>query len=165
MNCIRHTKCQLLFIPESKRTKRCSICTQYRENYLRRSLYRIRLSDKENRDSCSPSSPSSHVNYRFLSNEQKDERLHKLHQQVRLKSKALNNLKEKISRICSREGVQLDPSMSEDFLTDAEIFRNRDVNVFQRLFQGPILAAAVESSFFEEMYSSEKPVAGSAKSL
>ena len=72
------------------------------------------MSDKENRDS---SDPSSHANYRFLSSEQKDERLQKLHQQVRLKSKALKSLKEKISKMCATEGIQLDPSISGDFLS------------------------------------------------
>ena len=83
-----------IFNPDSKRTHR-SVCSRYRSNYLRRSLNRIKMEVIENvqyhKDSCHP---SSHMNYRFLSSEQKDERLRKLHHQVRLKTKVIALLRE-----------------------------------------------------------------------
>ena len=114
-NVIRHVKCQYIFNPESKRTHRCPVCSRYRSNYLRRSLNRIKTVDKENvqnhEHSCHP---SSHTNYRFLSSEQKDERLRKLHQQVRLKTKVITSLREKVNRLTVSEGIELDSTISAD---------------------------------------------------
>ena len=112
-NTIRHVKCHYLFNPESKRTKRCPVCSQYRANYLRRSLNRTKKVDKENTEPCHS---SSHVNFRYLSIEQKDHRLHNLHQQLCLRTKTLNSLKKKISRLCITEGVQLNSSINEDLI-------------------------------------------------
>ena len=46
---IRHVKCHLLFVPGSIHKEQCPVCAHYRENYLRKTLNRIKQG-KENSD-------------------------------------------------------------------------------------------------------------------
>lgn len=99
-------KCTIIM--KTGRKKCCEECTKYRNNSLLRQLQRLKkCQDKEQ---CSI---NSHTNYRFLSSEQKDERLRKLHTELRNKVRQLNNLKEHIKRMFESECIE--SNYSDDF--------------------------------------------------
>ena len=145
-NVIRHVKCLYIFNSDSKRTQRCPVCSHYRSNYLRRSLNRIKKEDKENvhKNSCHP---SSHTNYRFLSSEQKNERVRTLHEQVCLKTKVISSLRERICHLTASGGIGLDSTTSKDL---HEIMKTHSATVlsshledsFQAIFWKQQLKAA-----------------------
>ena len=84
---IRHVNCSMLVKPDGI----CAQCKLYKKNSLLRQLNRLLKDNKEN-DLCSA---SSHVNYQFLTNIQKDERLKALHSELRAKCRQLHSLEKK----------------------------------------------------------------------
>lgn len=58
--------------------------------------------------------PASHVNYRFLTDGERNERLHNLHQQVRAASKKLERLTKKLEEISNIQGSSLDEDVDQD---------------------------------------------------
>lgn len=110
---IRHVKCQYLFHASSKHRKTCPVCSNCRSNYLRSSLSRFKKSNEQNEPCC----PSSHANYCFMTNEQKDQRLRQLHTQLCAKTRALETLQKTVREIFARECIQIDPSTSDDLLS------------------------------------------------
>ncbi|SMN02106.1 hypothetical protein SPONN_484 [uncultured Candidatus Thioglobus sp.] len=104
---IRHNKCELLV---QNGRKRCQDCSYYRH------CLRSMLSQKKTANSMTSSrvDPSSHVNYRFLTDEEKDTRLHHLHQQVRATNRKLDGLTKKLEEIAKIQGSKLDKNMDED---------------------------------------------------
>ena len=86
-NCtIRHMKCQWL-LPSGRR---CQQCTVYRDNTLRRQANHMKQADKENRD---PSNPSSRVNYRYLNTPERNDRMRRLHNELRVKVRSLQAIR------------------------------------------------------------------------
>lgn len=128
---IRHVKCHLLFKPGSKRENRCSVCSRYRENCLRRTLNRMKA-EKEN---CDPCKTNSHVNYRYLNTQQKDERLRRLHTELKTSQSAVQKLEKQIKGMMNSECITLDKSTGADMLDlmKGHSFSDKDSS-FQVLF-------------------------------
>ena len=128
---IRHVKCHLLFKPESKRENRCPVCLRYRENYLRRALNRM----KEGKENSDPCKADSHVNYRYLNTQQKDERLRRLHTELKSSQNIVKKLEKKIKSMMDSESITLDESTSADMqeLMKGHSFSDKD-NSFKALF-------------------------------
>ena len=97
---IRHVNCSMLVKPDGI----CEQCKLYKKNSLLRQLNRLLKDNKEN-DLCSA---SSHVNYRFLTGIQKNERLKALHSELRAKCRQLHSLEKKIQQLHEKEAVTLD---------------------------------------------------------
>lgn len=139
---IRHVNCSLLV----ESTSCCKQCKQYRNNSLLRQLNRLN-ENKEN-DRCSV---SSHVNYRFLTSEQKDERLKRLHCELRKKVRQLEMLKKTVESLHDRSAVPLDPDTSQDLTNlmksySAIISADHPKDSFQYLFWKQQLDAAEKSN-------------------
>ena len=107
---IRHTGCQLLISSGS----RCMQCTTYRNNSLRREANHLKQLDKENSD---PSNPSSHINYRFMTTPERNDRIRRLHDQVRVKDKSLQMMRKQASRMIQNSGINLDADLHHDLLS------------------------------------------------
>ncbi len=84
-------------------------------------------------------SPSSHANYRYLKDAEKDSRLHNLHSLYRNTKSKLDRLRLKIGQATSESGVQLDEETHDDMVSMMET-SSRDVESthpegsFQRIF-------------------------------
>ncbi len=65
-------------------------------------------------------SPSSHANYRYLQDSEKDHRLHNLHTLYRSTKSKLERLRVKIAQATSDSGVQLDEDMHTDMMSMLE---------------------------------------------
>ena len=89
-NC--HAVCQLLISSGS----RCMQCTTYHNNSLLREANRLKQLGKENSD---PSNTSSHINYRFMITPERNDRIRRLHDQVRVKDKSLQTMCKQASRM------------------------------------------------------------------
>ena len=83
--------------------------------------------------------PSSHTTYCNLTNEEKDQRLHRLQQERKANRSKVTRLKQKISKITEEQGIQLDEVLHKDMqlIVDEEkdaIHSKYPENSFQRLF-------------------------------
>ena len=70
-----HIACEVL-VPNTVKSRRCSSCSKYRIS-LRGMLSRSRRHESDRTDS------RSHINYCVLTSKEKDERMQRLHQEVR----------------------------------------------------------------------------------
>ena len=87
----------------------CQQCKLYKNNSLLKQLKRV---DKENRpEVCHP---QSHANYRFLTSEEKDERMKLLHTQLCNKTRVLQLLRQNIKKNYQREAVVVDKGMNDE---------------------------------------------------
>ena len=82
--------------------------------------------DKENYD---PSNPSSHVNYRYMNTPQRNERMKRLHDVVRSKTRSLQALRKGISRVLQNNSMTIDSDMHDDLLA---IMRSHSATVYER---------------------------------
>ena len=109
---IYHRKCHLVF---ASGDVRCLLCKQ-----LRKSLHAVysRLSkqshDKENR-----TAPSSHVNYRHLSTPEKQERLSRLHDAVRVARRRPQRIEARLERTIEKVGESVDSEMHKELCSIA----------------------------------------------
>ena len=86
---IRHVQCPMK-ISETSATKRCTYCKNYRDSVLRSILSRLlKQQDEQQVDRCSI---SSSVNYPYLSTPEKIERMHNLHNALRLSKRKISDL-------------------------------------------------------------------------
>ena len=116
---IRHVKC---LITEFDASKRCVYCKSYRETVLRSSLSRyLKRQTDTSETSKSRSDIDSHVNYRFLNTPEKMERMHKLHDALRLSKRKTLELQGKLDRVIQVDDMRLDDSTSKGLLS---ILRN-----------------------------------------
>ena len=106
---VRHVKCEWLLLSG----RRCQQCTTYRNNSLRREANCMKQIDKENRD---PSNPSSHVNYRYLNTPERNDRMRRLHNELRAKTKSLQAMRQKANRMIQSSGVNLDADLHHDLV-------------------------------------------------
>lgn len=99
---------------------RCEQCKLYRNNSLLRQLNRLKMvkEDKENDKSAA----SSHLNYRFLTPIQKNERLKNLHVELRKKTSQLDSLEKSIHQLHEKEAVNLDDDSDLDMRTLMETY-------------------------------------------
>ena len=128
---IRETKCKLLV---GGRYDRCSECVKHR-NYLR--VVRNRQT-KKSCDNKNYTSSDSHVSYRYLSSEQKTERLQSLHKELKYTKQLLKQMHSKLEHAINKEGHILDPEMNNymsEILQNSEYFANElPEGSFRRLF-------------------------------
>lgn len=104
---IRHVNCAIIMM-NGRNNKCCDKCKQYRNNSLLKQLNR--MSKFLDNEQCST---SSHTNYRFLSSDQKNERLKRLHAELRNKVRQLNTIQDSIQRMFENDGIPLD--FGDDF--------------------------------------------------
>ena len=128
---IRSTKCHLLI---GGRYDRCIECSKHR-SYLR--VLKSRQS-KQSDSNKHHTESNSHVNYRYLSSEEKTERLKTLHKELTATRRLLNNTRRKLEGIIAKEGHVLDPEMNDylsTILTNNVHFKNElPEGSFRRLF-------------------------------
>ncbi len=97
---VRHIKCELL-VQSGNLTKRCKSCSEHRHSL------RSMLSQKKPGTS-SRTDTTSHVNYRYLTDQEKTVRLHHLHEQVRAASRKVEKLTKRLGEISDIQGSTLD---------------------------------------------------------
>lgn len=103
---IRHAHCELL-LPSSTQSLRCTSCQKFRNSL--RSLVSQHLRKELPQSAIStPTATTSHVNYRYLSTPEKDQRLHGLHSQYHCSAKKAKRLEEKIKAIIEDNGEVVD---------------------------------------------------------
>ena len=102
---VRHTKCSLLLENSSGRSK-CPRCVAYRPQ-LNVLLNRCG-NERGNTD------PTSHTNYRYLTDSEKNSRLKELHHTNRLAQRKIAHLTEKLKEVIEIEGEQMDETTHAD---------------------------------------------------
>ena len=111
---------------------RCESCKIFRKSLL--VIASRAINERDDR-----THPSSHTNYRYLSSHEKDERLHRMHMQVKITGHQIKRLQEKINYVVSENGVQLEGDLFDD-LRQLAIDGTEQVNClhkpdsFQQLF-------------------------------
>jgi seryl-tRNA synthetase len=80
----------------------------------------------------------SHVNYRYLSSQEKDDKIKKLHKELTATKRMLNNVKSKLNRAIQEEGHVLDNEISgylKEILAIGENLKNElPEGTFRRIF-------------------------------
>ena len=110
---IHHSSCEVLMSADVSRDQ-CVKCVKYRDT-----LCKIAHREKQ-RKPDEVASPSSHTNYRYLQDGEKDQRLQNLHTLYRNTKSKLEPLRVKIAQATSDSGVQLDEQMHTDMMTMVE---------------------------------------------
>lgn len=95
-------------------TTRCAKCTLYRKSL--RTFY-SRHQQQQPHVEEAPTTPSSHVNFRFLSPEQLRMRLRNVSAQKRTTAQALSRLRAKIQKSLQVCGVDVTESLHQDITT------------------------------------------------
>ncbi len=113
---IRHNKCELLQVGAEKR---CTICTRYRGTLRSTKSNHLKIST-EDRRSTSRIAADSHVNYRFLRNEECIARCHKIHVKYRNVLRKLARLRTKLSKSIDTNGILVDKDTHNDLSTIVE---------------------------------------------
>ena len=101
---VRHSNCKLLLDGH----RRCSACSIHRHSM------RTMLSRKKSSENTTSSDPSSHVNYRYLADHEKTERLHRLHEEVRALNRKVQKMEKKLEEILETHGSTLDEELHND---------------------------------------------------
>lgn len=104
---VRHVSCCMLVSDGC-----CHICKHYKNSSLVRQLRRITGSKESESAQCSI---SSHTNYRFLSIAQRDERLKRMHSELRTKIKRLHTLQTAVEELHNSDTISMDDDMGADF--------------------------------------------------
>ena len=86
---------------------RCESCKTFRRSLLVMASHVMKESDDRTH-------PSSHTNYWYLSSDEKDERLHRMHVQAKITGHQIKRLEERINNVVSENGVQLDDYLYDD---------------------------------------------------
>ena len=111
---IRHVQCPVK-IPKIGNTKRCTCCKSHRDNVLHSSLSRLlKQGDKQQQARCSI---DSHVNYRYLTTPEKVDRMHRLHNAVRVSKRKISDLQGQLDKAIKIDGVRLDECTSNGLLS------------------------------------------------
>lgn len=105
---IRHTACHIL-IPSTS-AKRCAEYRKVLHSLHHRHIQRDQSAILDRTD------PLSHTNYKFLSENEKDERLHLLHSKNRLNSQRINRLTENLEKEIKENGIEVDSAFHEDLV-------------------------------------------------
>lgn len=126
---VYHVACEVL-MPPTKESRRCSSCSNHRSS-LRAISFRSSKDDRTH--------PSSHTNYAALKTPQKDERLHRLHLEVKKARQKLERLRVKISLDAARASPNVDEALDNDLrLTisenDKDVKESYREGSFQRVF-------------------------------
>ena len=74
----------------------------------------MKQADKESRD---PSNSSSYVNYRFLNTPERNIRIRRLHNELRVKIRSLQAMHMQVNRMIQDSGIHLDLDLHNDLLS------------------------------------------------
>lgn len=134
---IRHSKCKVLC---GQFVERCDICTHYRK------VLRATCS-KQSHHTTPRCDPSSRVNYRFLSKNELQDRLHEVHSLQHNTSRKLQRLQARIAASTEKDGVDLDETSHADVTAIMEqcsetVTSKYPPNSFQQVFWQQQLQAA-----------------------
>ena len=126
MTTVRHIECELLIKQEQTR---CLVCVQHRKSLS--VLATWHMPDR--------TAPNSHVNYRYLTDVEKDDRLKRMHTQQRVSKQQVKRLKDKLASIIEEKGIIVDSEISQDLDTimaenTPEVAQAFPENSFERLF-------------------------------
>ena len=127
---IRHACCAVLLSPSDG--VRCTHCESHRHTLRSLACRRVR-------STVDKSDTSSHVNYRFLSTPEKEQRLRQMHSELRLISAKKERLEAKLRRMIQHESVCVDSDTHTDLqaivrANDSDILRRYPHDSFQYLF-------------------------------
>ena len=134
---VRHSECSLLLSQDAR--PRCELCTAHRQSL---NILAKRLHDRGG----TFTDPLSHANYRYLSTQEKDERLRRLHRLCRLKEKRISRLKKKLASSIEQRGIDVSYHC-DDFYTILKeeshaILEKHPNESFQNIFWQQQLEAA-----------------------
>ena len=126
---IRHATCEH-FLSGDEGTERCGGCSNHRK-----ALHSMLSRQKAEKSTDSRTAPSSHVNYRFLSSSEKDQRLQNLHTLQRQTKLQLDRMSARISRSTEMNGIEVDGDMHADLVSIMENASGKKFdNTFQKIF-------------------------------
>jgi hypothetical protein len=129
-NSHRSSGCSFLIENEKNR---CNECMKHRK-YLR--VIKSRQAKQTSMDQRT--AIDSHVNYRYLSSQEKDDKIKKLHKELTATKRTLNNVKSKLNRAIQEEGHVLDNEISgylKEILAIGENLKNElPEGTFRRIF-------------------------------
>lgn len=138
---IRHTACPVLI----EEGKRCSSCKEYRKSLHAMTSRYMTTQLNENRTAA-----DSHVNYRYLTSSEKNERLSRLHQINKAAKRRITILENKIEEISNSVGESVDKQTHQDLLTilqeNEEYQRKLPAGSFKELFWNQQLKAGLSRS-------------------
>ena len=142
---IRHIQCPLK-IPPTSMSKRCDYCRDFRDNYLRKRLGRLL-----NQQECQLEARCdihSHTNYRYLTTPEKIQRMHNMHDFVRLTKRKVSDLQGRLNRFIQLDGVKVDQLTHQGLLSILKKHQQKTDNsgdTFSSIFwQQQFKAAAVK---------------------
>ena len=126
-----HIACEVL-VPNTVKSRRCSSCSKYRIS-LRAMLSRSRRDESDRTD------PRSHINYCVLTSKEKDERMQRLHQEVRNTHHKLERMKEKIANDAATANTTVDNDLDADLRStildsDRDVMQMYPEGSFQSIF-------------------------------
>ena len=121
---IRRSSCEYLLLSDS--AAKCQECRKYT------STLRAQLSRHNSHQAALVvrTDPSSHVSYHCLTEEEKIERMKKLHEKLRTTQKERDRLKAKLAKVVKCEGVNVDSTTNADLHTIAQSEAFRVVEKF-----------------------------------
>ena len=122
---IRSDKCLLL----TSEKDRCHECVKQR-NYLR-----VMKSRQAKANTNQRTAVDSHVNYRYLSSEEKDTKIKKLHIELKATKRSLNRVQSKVQETIEKEGHVLDDEMNnflKEILTSGKNLEELPIGTFRR---------------------------------
>ena len=131
---IRHRGCHYL-LPCDGVVDRCESCSHLQASL---NVQRMRLQESKKK-AAEATSPSSHVNHRFLSNPQLISKLERTHHRLRLTVKQVVRLKSKLVEVSEQRGLSLDEKMHQGLcqimqVETAEITKAFPPDTFKHLF-------------------------------
>jgi hypothetical protein len=109
---IRTVACKRLIIPKPDSTMRCQHCKGYQKT-----LCALLSRHQSKAHSSDGTEPSSHTNYHYLANEEKDKRLHQLHHQHRLDQRRIDCMRGLLDQAIEERGIVVDEELHHDYHT------------------------------------------------
>ena len=132
---VRHSECD--YLTNSNDSLRCHHCSKYRKilhSMASRDKHSGKLSSLDNHHS--KTTPSSHVNFRYLTSPEKVIRIHNLHDLQRLTKQRLERVSSRLQAAIEKKGVEIKEGLHQDLIDimEANSSKIKDTETFQRLF-------------------------------
>ena len=105
---IRHESCAVLLSRDDP-LLRCIACSEYRKSLRAQLSWQERTADRTD--------PSSHVNNRYLTSQEKGMQLKKLHDSTRSLARKVSRMQARIKASIERDGIVVDDNMHGDIHT------------------------------------------------
>ena len=112
---IRHIHCSVK-IPPTTVSKRCDYCRAFRDNFLRKSLSRL-LKSQQQGQLAARCDVYSHTNYRYLTTPEKIQRMHNMHNSIRLSKRKISDLQGRLDRLIQVDGIKVDEATHNGLLS------------------------------------------------